>query len=154
SSDGRWLALSTSTQSTADRLLALIGRQDVVSQPWFRSASESARHADELDEIVGAWVGSLDHAAVVSACQQAGVPNSTVYEVRDIMADPQYATLGSIASVPDDDLGVLRMVNTPFRLSRTPASIRWAGPRLGEHNDFVYERLGLTGAEIAKLREQ
>jgi len=56
--------------------------------------------------------------------------------------------------VPDDDLGVLRMVNTPFRLSRTPAHIRWAGPRLGEHNDFVYDRLGLTEAELAKLREQ
>ena len=154
SSDGRWLALSTSTQSTADRLLALIGRHDVVGQPWFRSAAERAKHADELDEIVGGWVGSLDHMAVVSACQEAGVPISTVYDVRDIMADPQYAALGSIASVADDDLGVLRMVNTPFRLSRTPASIRWAGPRLGEHNDVVYDRLGLTGAELAKLREQ
>ncbi len=154
SSDGRWLALSTSTQSTADRLLELIGRHDVVEEPWFRSAAERAKHADELDEIVGGWVGSLDHAAVVSACQNAGVPISTVYDVRDIVADPQYAALGSIASVPDDDLGLLRMVNTPFRLSRTPASIRWAGPRLGEHNDIVYGRLGLTEAELTKLREQ
>jgi crotonobetainyl-CoA:carnitine CoA-transferase CaiB-like acyl-CoA transferase len=154
SSDGRWLALSTSTQSTADRLLALIGRHDVVSEPWFRSAAERAQHADELDEIVGAWVGSLDHDAVVSACQDSGVPISTVYDVRDILADPQYAALGSIATVPDDDLGMLRMVNTPFRLSRTPASIRWAGPRLGEHNDIVYDRLGLTEAELVKLREQ
>jgi crotonobetainyl-CoA:carnitine CoA-transferase CaiB-like acyl-CoA transferase len=154
SSDGRWLALSTSTQSTADRLLELIGRRDVVSQSWFRSAAERAEHAEELDEIVGAWVGSLDHAAVLAACQGAGVPISTVYDVRDIVADPQYAALGSIATVPDEDLGVLRMVNTPFRLSRTPPSIRWAGPRLGEHNDFVYDRLGLTEAELAKLREQ
>jgi formyl-CoA transferase len=154
SRDGRWLALSTSTQSTADRLLALIGRHDVVRQPWFRSAAERARHADELDEIVGGWVGSLDHAAVVSACQEAGVPISTVYDVCDIVTDPQYAALGSIATVPDADLGPLRMVSTPFRLSRTPASIRWAGPRLGEHNDIVYGWLGLTSTELSKLRDQ
>ena len=54
--------------------------------------------------------------------RDAGVPISTVYDVRDIIADPQYAALGAITTVPDPDLGPLRMVSTPFRLSRTPAS--------------------------------
>jgi formyl-CoA transferase len=153
SRDGRWLALSTSTQSTADRLLALIGRPDVVAQPWFSSATERAGHADELDEIVGGWVAGLDHQEVLADCRTAGVPVSTVYDVRDIMTDPQYAALGAIATVPDADLGPLRMVATPFRLSRTPAQIRWAGPRLGAHNEIVYGRLGLTEAELGPLRE-
>jgi crotonobetainyl-CoA:carnitine CoA-transferase CaiB-like acyl-CoA transferase len=154
SRDGRWLAVSTSTQSTADRLLDLIGRPDVLSEPWFSSAAERARHADELDEIVGGWVGALDHQDVLAACQGAGVPISTVYDVRDILADPQYAALGAIATVQDPDLGPLRMVSTPFRLSRTPATIRWAGPRLGAHNETVYGRLGLTEDELEKLRDQ
>jgi crotonobetainyl-CoA:carnitine CoA-transferase CaiB-like acyl-CoA transferase len=154
SRDGRWLAVSTSTQSTADRLLGLIGRPDVLSQPWFSSAAERARHADELDEIVGGWVGTLDHQEVLAACRDAGVPISTVYDVRDIMADPQYTALGAIATVADPDLGPLRMVNTPFRLSRTPGAIRWAGPRLGAHNEIVFRRLGLTDDELGKLREQ
>ena len=154
SRDSRWLAVSTSTQSTADRLLDLIGRPDVLSEPWFASAAERARHADELDEIVGGWVGALDHQDVLAACQGAGVPISTVYDVRDILADPQYAALGAIATVQDPDLGPLRMVSTPFRLSRTPATIRWAGPRLGAHNEIVYGRLGLTKDELGKLRDQ
>ena len=153
SRDGRWLALSTSTQSTADRLLDLIGRPDVVSQPWFCSAAERARHADELDEIVGGWVAALDHQDVLAACREAGVPISTVYDVRDIIADPQYTALGAIATVEDPDLGPLRMVSTPFRLSRTPATIRWTGPRLGAHNEIVYGRLGLGEDELGKLRE-
>jgi crotonobetainyl-CoA:carnitine CoA-transferase CaiB-like acyl-CoA transferase len=154
SRDGRWLALSTSTQSTADRLLDLIGRPDVVSQPWFCSAAERARHADELDEIVGGWVAALDHQDVLAACREAGVPISTVYDVRDIIADPQYTALGAIATVEDPDLGPLRMVSTPFRLSRTPATIRWTGPRLGAHNEIVYGRLGLSEDELGKLREE
>jgi crotonobetainyl-CoA:carnitine CoA-transferase CaiB-like acyl-CoA transferase len=77
-----------------------------------------------------------------------------VYDVRDILADPQYAALGAIATVQDPDLGPLRMVSTPFRLSRTPATIRWAGPRLGAHNEIVYGRLGLTEDELGKLRDQ
>jgi crotonobetainyl-CoA:carnitine CoA-transferase CaiB-like acyl-CoA transferase len=152
--DERWVAISTSTQSTADRLLGLIGRPDVAKQPWFSSASERARHADELDEIVGTWVASRSHQDVLAACRDAGVPISTVYDVRDIVADPQYAALGTIATVPDADLGPLRMVSTPFRLSRTPATIRWAGPSLGAHNDLVYGRLGLTAAELDGLRDR
>jgi crotonobetainyl-CoA:carnitine CoA-transferase CaiB-like acyl-CoA transferase len=154
SRDGRWLALSTSTQSTADRLISLIGRPDVAAQPWFSSADERARHADELDGIVGGWVAGLDHQEVLAACRSAGVPISTVYDVRDIVADPQYAALGAIATVPDDDLGPLRMAATPFRLSRTPGQIRWAGPRLGAHNEIVYGRLGLTQAELRTLHER
>jgi crotonobetainyl-CoA:carnitine CoA-transferase CaiB-like acyl-CoA transferase len=154
SRDQRWLALSTSTQSTADRLILLIGRPDVAAQPWFSSAAERAAHADELDAIVGGWVAGRDHQQVLAECRSAGVPISTVYDVRDILADPQYAALGAIATVPDEDLGPLRMAATPFRLSRTPAQIRWAGPRLGAHNDLVYGRLGLTEAESRALRER
>jgi crotonobetainyl-CoA:carnitine CoA-transferase CaiB-like acyl-CoA transferase len=154
SRDQRWLALSTSTQSTADRLILLIGRPDVAAQPWFSSAAERAAHADELDAIVGGWVAGRDHQQVLAECRSAGVPISTVYDVRDILADPQYAALGAIATVPDEDLGPLRMAATPFRLSRTPAQIRWAGPRLGAHNDLVYDRLGLTEADRRALRER
>ena len=154
SRDGRWLALSTSTQSTADRLILLIGRPDVAAAPWFASAAERAAHADQLDGIVGGWVAGLDHQEVLAACRSAGVPISTVYDVRDIVADPQYAALGAIATVPDEDLGPLRMAATPFRLSRTPGRIRWAGPRLGAHNEIVYGRLGLTPAELRTLRER
>jgi crotonobetainyl-CoA:carnitine CoA-transferase CaiB-like acyl-CoA transferase len=154
SRDQRWLALSTSTQSTADRLILLIGRPDVAAQPWFSSAAERAAHADELDAIVGGWVAGRDHQQVLAECRSAGVPISTVYDVRDILADPQYAALGAIATVPDEDLGPLRMAATPFRLSRTPAQIRWAGPRLGAHNDLVYDRLGLTEADRRALRDR
>ena len=59
-----------------------------------------------------------------------------------------------VVGVPDEDLGPLRMAATPFRLSRTPGRIRWAGPRLGAHNELVYGRLGLTPAELRTLRER
>jgi formyl-CoA transferase len=45
-------------------------------------------------------------------------------------------------------------VATPFRLSRTPGQIRWAGPRLGAHNEIVYGRLGLTEDERRTLHER
>jgi formyl-CoA transferase len=149
--DGRWVALSTSTQSTADRLLTLVGRPDFLQQAWFRSAEQRAVHHGELDEAVGAWVAARQPEEVLAACREVGAPASLVFSVPDIMSDPQYEAIGSIATVPDPELGPVRMANTPFRLSDTPTSIRWTGPALGAHNALVYGRLGLSAAELQAL---
>lgn len=154
SADGRWVALSTSTQSTADRLMTLVGRPDFLRQPWFSSSEQRALHHLELDEAVGDWVRARDHEAVLAACREVGAPASVVFSVPDIMADPQYEAIGAIATVQDAALGPLRMANTPFRLSATPAAIRWAGPQLGEHNELIYARLGLGADELSALRAE
>jgi len=66
-----------------------------------------------------------------------------------VLADPHYRARGSIATVPDADLGPLRMQNVIGRLSETPGGIAHAGPRLGEHNRAVLvEELGFSPAEL------
>ena len=151
SGDGKWVALSTSTQSTADRLLTLVGRPDLLEEQWFRSAHSRAAHADELDAVVGTWVGGRGHQEVLAACREAGAPAAVVFSVPDIVNDAQYAAIGAIATVNDPELGPVRMANTPFRLTRTPPAIRWTGPGLGEHNADVLGELGLDEGDLAKL---
>jgi crotonobetainyl-CoA:carnitine CoA-transferase CaiB-like acyl-CoA transferase len=60
--DDRWVAVSTSAQSIAERVMQLVGHPEVIGEPWFTSGAERAKHADELDAMVGGWIGthSLD----------------------------------------------------------------------------------------------
>jgi len=53
---------------------------------------------------------------------------SPVYETDQIVEDPQYLARQSIVSVPDPDLGQVRMQNVVPKLSRTPGRIRRTGP--------------------------
>lgn len=152
SRDGVWLAVSTSSQSIADRVLRLVGRPDLAEQPWFGTGRERAEHADELDAAVGDWIGARNAATVTSAFEQAHAAVAPVYDVRGIVADPQYAALGTVAEVDDPDLGRLRMQNVLFRLSENAGAIRWAGRRHGADTDAVLAELGLEAAEIARLR--
>ena len=71
---------------------------------------------------------------------------------RDIFADPHFIARQAIVSVPDEELGEVRMQCVVPRFSETPVSVRRAGPSLGQHNDEIYGALGLTTAEIARLR--
>ena len=150
-SDGSWVAISTSAQSIAQRVMHLVGRPELIDEPWFASGAERAQHADVLDDAVGSWIAERSRAEVVRAFEEADAAVAPIYDIEDIANDPQYQALGTIARVPDADLGVVAMPNVLFRLSETPGAIRWAGPRLGEHNHEVLGALGVSDAQFADL---
>ncbi|MFC9239545.1 CaiB/BaiF CoA transferase family protein [Streptomyces decoyicus] len=150
--DGSWVAVSASAESVAERVMRLVGRPEVIDEPWFATGAGRARHADELDTAVAGWIARHDRAEVVAAFEKAEAAVAPIYDIREVMADPQYQALGSITEVPDDELGTLRMQNVLFRLSETPGAIRWAGRPHGADTDEVLAALGLTGPEIDGLR--
>ena len=150
--DGGWVAVSTSAQSIAERVLTLVGRSDLVAQPWFASGAQRAAHADELDAAVADWVAVRNRDQVVAAFEAAQAAVAPVYTVEDIVTDPQYAALGTVTTVDDPELGELRMQNVPFRLSDTPGGIRFAGRPHGADTDEVLTALGLTAQRLADLR--
>jgi crotonobetainyl-CoA:carnitine CoA-transferase CaiB-like acyl-CoA transferase len=152
--DGKWLAVSSSAQSVAERVLRLVGRPDLVAEPWFATGTGRAQHADEIDAAVGAWIGRHDRDEVVAAFEEAQAAVAPIYDVRDVMEDPQFSALGTVARVEDDELGPLRMQNVLFRLSGTPGGIRWAGRPHGADTDDILTELGLAESEIEALREK
>ena len=52
-------------------MLRLVGRPDLVEQPWFSSARERVAHVDELDGAVQAWIAERDLDTVVDAFERA-----------------------------------------------------------------------------------
>jgi crotonobetainyl-CoA:carnitine CoA-transferase CaiB-like acyl-CoA transferase len=153
--DDRWVAISTSTQSIAERVMHLVGHPEVIDEPWFASGAERAEHADELDAFVASWIGARDIDDVIVAFEEAHAAVAPIYDIRQIMDDPQYAALGSIVSVDDPDLGSVKMQNVMYRMSDTPGEIRWAGRGLGEDNLAVFgSELGMSERELEALHDK
>ncbi|KUN25658.1 acyl-CoA transferase [Streptomyces corchorusii] len=152
--DGTWVAVSTSAQSVAERVLRLVGRPELIEEPWFTTGADRAAHADVLDEAVGSWIAGRTRAEVLAAFEEAEAAVAPVQDVRDVLADPQYQALDTVTTVDDPELGPLRMQNVLFRLSATPGGIRWAGRPHGADTDAVLGELGLTPADIAALRAE
>ena len=150
--DGRWVAVSTSAQSIAERVMKLVGRPDIAKETWFASGAERAKHAEQLDAIVGAWIGQRPMKEVVDEFEKAEAAVAPIYDIRNIFEDPQYQALNSITTVPDPELGPMKMQNVMFRMSETPGKIRHTGHRKGADNESVYgELLGLNPEELKEL---
>ncbi|MFE3451741.1 CaiB/BaiF CoA transferase family protein [Nonomuraea sp. NPDC059194] len=151
--DGRWLAISTSAQTIAERVVTLVGRPDLVAQPWFATGAGRVEHVEELDEAVGSWIAERDAEEVVARFEEAQAAIAPIYDVRDIAEDPQYAALNTFVELPDEELGPVTVQNVLFRLSETPGQVRWTGRALGHDTDEVLAELAYKPEEIGKLRE-
>jgi len=152
--DGSWVAVSTSAQSIAERVMALVGRPDLAAEPWFASGSSRAEHADELDDAVGGWIAQHTREEVVAAFEQAQAAVAPVYDPSDIVADPQFQALGTIHRIHDPELGDMAMQGPLFRLSRDESRIAFSGRAHAADTDDVLESLGYTAEDIARLRAE
>jgi crotonobetainyl-CoA:carnitine CoA-transferase CaiB-like acyl-CoA transferase len=84
----------------------------------------------------------------------AGVPCGAVRTVPEALSDPQVAARNMIEDVEHAVLGSMKVLGTPIKLSDTASSIRSAPPTLGQHTDAVLGELGLSVADIARLRSR
>jgi crotonobetainyl-CoA:carnitine CoA-transferase CaiB-like acyl-CoA transferase len=152
--DGKWLAVSTSAQSIAERVMVLVGHPEVITEAWFSSGSSRAEHAELLDTYVGDWIKQRDSAEVISAFANAQAAVAPIYDISDIMQDPQFQALNTITTVDDLAMGAIKMQNVLYRLSDTPGQIKWTGRLKGaDSRAILREELKLTDAQIDRLIE-
>ena len=78
-----------------------------------------------------------------------------IYDISDVFTDPQYQARDTIVTVDHPVFEQVKMQNAFPRLSRTPGSVRWPGPALGQHTDEVLgARAGCSAERLAELRAQ
>jgi crotonobetainyl-CoA:carnitine CoA-transferase CaiB-like acyl-CoA transferase len=153
-SDGHWVAISTSAQAIAERVMRLVGHPEVIDEPWFASGHTRAQHADLLDEYVGGWIGRHTRDEVVTAFTEAGAAVAPIYSAKDIVEDPHIRETRILTEVHDDDFGPMLQHNVLWRMSDTPGSIRFTGRELGQDTDAVLSEIGVTAEERADLRNR
>jgi crotonobetainyl-CoA:carnitine CoA-transferase CaiB-like acyl-CoA transferase len=152
--DGRWVAVSSASTSVAARVMRLVGLPEVIEEPWFESATERVKRVDLLDGAVEQWIAARDFDEVQTAFEDAGAALFPIYDIRELLDDPQVNALEAVTTVDDEDLGPLRMQNVWFRMQNRPGTVRFAGRRLGQDTDAVLrERLGLSAEAIAELHK-
>ncbi|MDP6346650.1 MAG: CoA transferase [Alphaproteobacteria bacterium] len=152
--DGRYVALSASMQSMAERLLRTIGREELIDDPRFRSNADRVRNNDELDPIVAEFMARRSQAEVLEIFQDAGVTVGPVHDTAGMLADPLVRERAVMVRLPDDEMDGLPMHNIAARLSATPGLIRRPAPALGEHNAEILGQLGLGDGDLAALAKE
>jgi crotonobetainyl-CoA:carnitine CoA-transferase CaiB-like acyl-CoA transferase len=154
--DGKWVALSASSQVTFERLMDLVGRPELKQGLGFRDNRERIQETSRkvLNRAIGDWIKKRPLYKVLEECEKAGVTIGPVYGMEDIPNDPQVKARGSITTVLDPSSGKeVPLPEAPIRLSGTPGRVRFPGLPMGAANDVVLgDLLGYSPQEIADLK--
>jgi formyl-CoA transferase len=148
--DGHWVCLSASTQGMAERVLAKIGRPELVKDPRFATNIERVRNGVELDRLIGDFVGERDLAENLRYFDEAGVTIGPVYDISQIVQDDYVLEREAVIEIPDAEMGGLPTHPVVPRLSGTPGALKSSAPTIGEHNETLLRPL-LGEAEYARL---
>jgi crotonobetainyl-CoA:carnitine CoA-transferase CaiB-like acyl-CoA transferase len=152
--DGRYIGISASIQAMAERLFRAIDREDMVTDPRFRTNSDRVRNAEACERPIVAFIGARTLDENMEVFERAEVTAAPVYDIDQFMADPHVIAREILVDLPDDELGRLPMHNVIPRLSDTPGRLRRPAPALGEHTAEILGSLGLACAEIEGLARE
>lgn len=152
-SEGKWVAISGTSQRIVERIFRAIGREDLISAPEFEDNRARLANADKLDAIISEWMSEHTQREAIDRFLECEATIAPVYDVSDIYEDPHFSARGNVVRVPDPDFESVRMLNVAPTFSRTPGRIRHVGLEKGAANEKIYQSLGLSLDDMRTLQE-
>jgi crotonobetainyl-CoA:carnitine CoA-transferase CaiB-like acyl-CoA transferase len=150
--DGRWISISGSMQSMAERLYTMIGRADMIADPRFATNSARLANVDAAEEPIRTFIAERDFVECIALFEKAEVTAAPVYDIDQFVNDQHVREREVVIEVPDDEVGKVTMHNILPRLSGTPGVLRHPAPTLGQHSEEILARIGVTHDAFNELR--
>ncbi|SVB04931.1 uncharacterized protein METZ01_LOCUS157785, partial [marine metagenome] len=129
-------------------------RLDLIDDPRFNTGWLRSQNYKELEPM-------LTEAMLKKTCQEwldeleaLGIPCGPVNTIDKVSQDPQVIHRNMIKDTRHPRLGMVKMLGTPIKLSRTPTGSINPAPELGEHTRMILkELLKLSSEEIDSLND-
>jgi len=154
--DGKLLTIGCTEPWLWNNFCKAIGRPDL--ERFARKPDQFVRAANAEEEAarreIEAIIKTRDRDEWYELLVRADVCVGKVYDVEEMVRDPQLAHREMVVDVQHPTHGRVRQIGIAIKLSDTPGTIRSAAPMPNEHTEAVLTGLGLPAAEIAKLREK
>lgn len=135
--DGEWVAISTSAESIAKRVLQLVGGEELVNDSRFQTMRDRTENVEELDEIIQDWFGERSREEAIEQFREREAAIAPIYSIEDIFNDDFFWERDALVDIEDDELGDITMQGVFPKMSETPGQIDHTGPVLGEHTREV-----------------
>lgn len=152
--DGGYVLVAGNGDSIFKRLMTIIGRDDLGSDPQLENNDGRVKRVAELDSAIGEWAKTVSTDQALEILDSVSVPAGRIYTIADIANDPHYKARGNIETIQMQDGSTLDVPGVIPKLSRTPGSIKTLAPDIGENTDEILRGLGLNEFQVTSLKER
>jgi crotonobetainyl-CoA:carnitine CoA-transferase CaiB-like acyl-CoA transferase len=135
-----------------NRLLKVMGREDLIGDPNYDSPDARTLHREEVDAIVANWTRQHDKHEAMRLVGEATIPTGAVMDTMELANDQSFVRRGIRQVMHHSQVGDYTMSGWPVRFAGKTPPVKPA-PLLGEHNaDVLADWLGMDGEKIGGLR--
>jgi crotonobetainyl-CoA:carnitine CoA-transferase CaiB-like acyl-CoA transferase len=150
-SDGPIL-LGVANDSQWRKLCNIVGLNDVVDDPRFRTNVDRVAHRRETDDIVQQALSKATVAYWAERLAASGVPYAPVNDLRQLVDHPHTSSTGIIVAYDHPHAGPIRSVALPFVLGTSDRRAGAPPPLHGEHTRDILAEIGFSASQIEELR--
>ena len=152
--EGRWVALSGSTQTITKNVFQAIGRIELIEDERFSNNANRLKNVKEINEIIGTWIKERELDEVIDTLSECGAVVGPMYDIAQLFEDPHYQYRETFVTLEDEELGEIQVPNVVAKFSRTPGKVRTSGAKKGKHNEEIYkELLGISDERLVELKK-
>ena len=150
----QWLALSVADSDQWQTLCRLMARPDLAQDAALTTLAGRQQRHDEIDAAISQWTQPHDKYALMHDLQAHGIAAGPVLSGKEVHFDPHYRSRNFLERVeypPERGIGARFLMGRPYRMSKTPLSIRGPAPAFGQHNAALLEELlGIPPAQVSQ----
>jgi CoA:oxalate CoA-transferase len=149
------IALKDGTEDQWPLFCAIIEKTDLIEDERFANGWSRRQNYDILEPLLVEALRSKTTAEWLIEFARADIPCGPLNSIPDVVKDPQVIERQMIVEVEHPIAGRLRLVNVPFKFSRSASGLGDRVPELGEHTEEILTSvLGLSASEVVVLRQQ
>ena len=119
----------------------------------FQDLASAKEHRSVLNSILEPVFAKRSNADWVPVLEAHDLLVAPIRTTEEALQDPQLEINNMLHTVDHPELGSMRHVGTPLRLSATPAKKPEAAPLLGEQNRKILCELGYTETQIKEITD-
>lgn len=152
-----FFVIGTANNKLWELLCDIIGHPEIATKENYNESWKRVKHHKKIKPYISEWSKKKTVEEVVEAMVGKGVPCGPVYDIAQMMADPQVSEREMFVNIEHPKSGKTKLCGTPFKFSGadTFAKVRRPAPRLGEHNfEVLNELLGFSKEEVDKMAEE
>jgi crotonobetainyl-CoA:carnitine CoA-transferase CaiB-like acyl-CoA transferase len=132
-------------------LIRALECREWLDDPRFATPVARDRNVDERLRLTQEVLRTRTTAEWMERLEAEDVPCAPVLTREGVTRHPQIIASEIVLEVDHPAAGRLRQTRAAARFDKTPTSIRFGAPRLGEHTREVLAEFGLTSLEIRDL---
>ncbi len=145
-----WIGVLPYSKENWSRMLAIIGRSDVIG-PWFEDATERSRRMPELYGVVASELPRKTSSEWLAAFEEADIPCSRVNWPADLLADPHLQSVGMFEAKFAGPTPARRSLKFPIVFHEAARQPDRPAPLTGEHTAEILAELGYDAEAIVGL---